>query len=244
MLLNDIAVVIGMPRTGTTWLYENLKTHPDLCASDYKEINRYLLEMSDEKYLDYFRGCSKKIKLDISPLYFFDTKALSAIANKHDKIILLIRQPEEWIESLNSQIKKYSGNVAEMSQSKKYNFPIQNGRTVVFNYGEYQHQQYIAEIKSIFGEKLLVLDFAILQNSPIAVLKTIECYLKISSHFTETNSLLDKINASEQPIHKAYAFLLRSNLLYQLIPIVLYVLPKGLVHWLRKHIVYGKKIGK
>ena len=239
MHLNDIAVVIGMPRAGTTWLYENLKSHPDLCVSDYKEINRYLLEVSDEKYLSYFPGCSKKIKLDISPLYFFDKQALSDIEKKHNKIILLVRNPDEWIASLNSQIKKYSADTEAMIQSKIYVFPIARGKTLTFNFAEYQHDVYINEIKSLFGKKLLVLEFANLKSSPIAVLKVIESHLGISGYFTEDNALFEKINASEQPMSRLYSFLFRHNVLPVLIPIALKLIPKKMIHWLRKRFIYG-----
>lgn len=238
MLLKDIAVVIGMPRTGTTWLYENLKHHPDVCASDYKEINRYLLDLSDERYMGYFCDCSKKIKLDISPFYFFDKGALINIARNHDKVILLVREEKAWIESLRNQIAKWDKNVAEMEKTKIYLFNV-GGRKVVFDYNLYQHDQYLSEIRRIFGDNLLVLDFCLLQREPINVLKNIEAYLGIRSYFTSDTCSLQKINSSEQGMSRLYALLIRTNVLHRVTPIALRVLPKRLIHWLRRRCVYG-----
>jgi len=126
-----------------------------------------------------------------------------------------------------------------MSKTKKYYFPIERGVTLSFDYSKYQHNKYIDDIKLLFGKKLLVLDFAVLQESPLNVLKAIESHLEVSEYFTADNFLLNKINASEQPMSKLYAFLFRNNLLNFLIPIALRLIPKKIIHWLRKRFVYG-----
>lgn len=239
--LQDIAVIIGMPRAGTTWLYENFKNHPDVCVSDHKEINRYLLNISDQHYRKFFCGDLRKINLDISPLYFFDKGALESIAKNHDKVILVTRSPGEWIESLNSQVAKYSGDVEEFVRTGRYVLPVAGGSPVVFDYKSYEHERYINELKQIFNGKLLVLDFSLLQAEPIKTLKIIENYLGIRDHFTANNSILEKVNSSTQPISKLYSLLLRLNILHRLIPIALAILPQRVIHWLRKRFVYGAK---
>lgn len=65
-----------------------MKSHQDVCALDYRGINRHLLELSDEKYPLY---ANKKISLDISSLYFFVKNALIEIAREPDKVVLIIR---------------------------------------------------------------------------------------------------------------------------------------------------------
>lgn len=239
--LKDVAVIIGMPRAGTTWLYENFKKHPDICVSDHKEINRYLLDMNDQHYLDFFSDAKKKVCLDISPLYYFDKEALIRVSENHEKVILLVRNQEDWIESLNNQVGKYSGDIDEFIRSKRYVFPVAGGDSITFDYGSYQHKAYISQIKNLFGEQLLVLDFALLQTEPIKVLKTIESYLQVGAYFNAENSLLDKVNPGNQPISGLYSLLLRLNVLHRLIPIVLAIFPRRVIHWLRKRFVYGIK---
>ena len=184
MLLNDIAVIIGMPRTGTTWLYENLKTHPDVCTSDYKEINRYLVDLTDDQYLDYLCDRSKRVKLDVSPFYFFDKDALIRIAANHDKVILLVREEREWMESLKAQFQKWEKNLDEMVSTKRYVYQLGGGKEVVFDYNSYQQEPYLCEVKSGFGGKLLVLVFSLVKREPVALLKKIESYLEIRNYFT------------------------------------------------------------
>lgn len=239
--LKNVAVVIGMPRAGTTWLYENFKKHPDICISDHKEINRYLLDMNDRHYLDFFSDSNKKVCLDISPLYFFDTEALARISANHEKVILIVRNQEDWIESLNNQVGKYSADINEFIRTKKYVLPVAGGEPIIFDYDSYQHELYIGQIKRLFGQQLLVLDFALLQTEPIKVLKIIESYLEVGAYFTAENSLLDKVNSGNQPISKLYSLLLRLNILHRLIPIILAIFPKRMIHWLRKRFVYGIK---
>lgn len=240
-LLKNVAVIIGMPRAGTTWLYENLKNHPDIGVSDHKEINRYLLDKSDQQYLDYFPQANKRFNLDVSPLYFFDQHALTEISQKHEKVILVVRNQDEWIKSLNSQIGKYGGNVEEFIRTQKYIFPVTGGATISFDYATYQQDTYIEEIINIFGGRLLVLDFAMIDAAPIEALNTIEKYLGIRNYFAAGNCDLGKINASQQPISRLYSLLFRLNILHRLIPLMLAVLPKSAIHWLRKRFVYGRK---
>src|SRR5690606_27494332 len=63
---------IGFMKTGTTWLYENLRCHPDLHLTDAKELRyfdtpRYLQPLA--RYAENFRGADGKVKGEISPSY-------------------------------------------------------------------------------------------------------------------------------------------------------------------------------
>lgn len=237
--LKNIVVVIGMPRAGTTWLYENLKAHPDICASEYKEINRYLCSMNDEQYLNYFENCNGRLMLDVSPLYFFDLKALGKIAENHEKSILIVREADEWIQSLQMQIEKYGGDVPRMMETQQYILPIEGSLSITFDHSAYCHAEYISKISKIFGDKLLVVDFDTLQHSPLDTLKKVERYLGIKPHFEIRNSFLGKINSSKSKISPLYVLLLKIKLLHRLMPLILKILPKSMVHWLRRHFVYG-----
>jgi len=239
MSLGRIAVVIGMPRAGTTWLYENIKHHPDVCVSDYKEINRYLRELSDSQYLDYFRCGHGKVMLDISPLYYFAPSALSRIAQNHQKVILLIRNQQEWITSLQNQIRKYSGKVDEMMATGRYLLPVEGGKPIVFDYGCYRQESYLAHLRQMFGDRLLLLDYAMLESNPLWILGRVEQYLGIRPYFTPENALLGKVNSSEASISPWYLLLQKTGLTRWLIPLALALCPKSFVHWLRKKYIYG-----
>lgn len=238
-MFSNIAVVIGMPRSGTTWLYENLKLHPDACVSDVKEINRYLKDMSDQKYLAYFNGCNDRVMMDISPLYYFDLNALREISRRHDKVILITRDADDWIASLNKQVGKYNPQAKQMEASGRYSFRIDKGKAIEFDYQKYSHNQYLDEIKEIFGGKLLCLNYSMLTNDSYGFLKKVEQYLSLSSFFNPDNYISQKYNAGEKRISPIYSYLYRSGWLDRVSPLLRKVLPRKMMHWLRKWFVYG-----
>lgn len=238
-MFGNVAVVIGMPRSGTTWLYENLKLHPDVCVSDVKEINRYLKEMSDEEYLEYFNGCDARVMLDISPLYYFDQNALREISRRHDKVILVTRDPDDWIASLNKQIGKYNPQAKQMEESGKYSFRIDKSKEIEFDYQKYSHNQYLDEIKEIFGDKLLCLNYSMLTDDSYGFLKQVEQYLSVSSFFTQDNYISQKYNAGDKRISPIYSYLYQSGWLDSVAPLLKKILPRKMLHWLRKWLVYG-----
>ncbi len=109
-------VGIGAAKSGTTWLANRLKNHPDICLSEPKEVNyfnttppmadRYLYGRSENPnrkrsikwYKDHFRHCqSGKLIGEFSPIYLSDEKAPGNInANFPDiKILLCLRNPVE-----------------------------------------------------------------------------------------------------------------------------------------------------
>lgn len=238
--LQDVVVVIGMPRAGTTWLYENMKHHPDICTSDYKEINRYVRAVSDEEYMGYFSGCQGKLMLDISPLYYFDIRAIAEIAETHRFVVLVVRKPDEWIESLIAHIGKYDKRIDEMVAKQKYCIPVDRNQTITFDYAAYRHEKHLAEIRRIVSSTLLEIDFADLQRDPLAVLKTFERYLGIRDYFTAKNCELGKINTRDGTVSALYAFFLRQGVLLPIIRFVLWFVPRRAVHWLRRRFVYGQ----
>jgi hypothetical protein len=239
-VLHDIVVVIGMPRSGTTWLYENIKVHPDICVSEIKEINRYLLGMSDDKYRRLFKDPSRTFKIDISPLYYLDREALVEIARRHDKVIFLEREPVSWLASMRKQIAKYSNEADEMASTGLFRIPVAKHRDVMFNANAYDQKRYVAEIEATFGEKLHKVRFSDIEESPVALLNSIERFLGIRTYFNATNVVTEKINAGDKTFSKFYVLLMRSQVLDVAIPIALAVLPKRLIHWLRARFVYGR----
>ncbi len=238
--LRDIAVVIGMPRAGTTWLYENLKTHPDICVSDYKEINRYLRPMSDEAYRKLFPADRPgTVKLDVSPLYFFDEAALARIAGLHEKVILIVRESDAWLKSLQSQLRKYGADVDAMIDRNCYEFPVSWNRRVHFDLGRHDLPGYLGRVRRCFGDKLLCIDYADLERDPVRTLNTIEDYLGVRRHFDETTCSAARVNTSGQRMSWLYAFLVRRGIERGLVSIALTVLPRRVIHWLRRRFVYG-----
>lgn len=238
--IRNIAVVIGMPRAGTTWLYENMNRHPDICVSDTKEINRYLREMSDEDYLRLFDFSSHAggVGLDISPLYYFDKKTLETIAERHDKVILIVREHHEWMKSLHKQLTKFM-KIEDMVKTNIYEFIVDARRRLVFDFNTYDQARHIDEIRRIFGSKLLVLNYEEIRDDPLKFLQKVEVFLGIRSFFHEGNYIAERVNAGDAGMSRWYAYLLNTRHFDTILSIVRLVVPSPVIHWLRRRLVYG-----
>ncbi len=89
---------IGAQKSGTTWLYENLREHPDLFLTDQKEIeyfdNNFDLDL--RWYSNKFLGGIGKVKGEISPSYcYLPEKRIRfiRIILPNVRLIFLMRNP-------------------------------------------------------------------------------------------------------------------------------------------------------
>ena len=90
---------IGAGKSGTTWLYANLKNHPELYLPEVKELHYFAgsnFHQSVSAYLKFFKPGLGKVKGEISPSYA--TIPLPRIRFIHRlipdlKIIFLLRNP-------------------------------------------------------------------------------------------------------------------------------------------------------
>ncbi|MFZ8805846.1 MAG: sulfotransferase family protein, partial [Candidatus Calescibacterium sp.] len=105
--------IVGVPRSGTTSLYEYLKRHPEVFMSPCKEphyfarkdIYEFLDEISPPKIISDFKeyislfegGKGKKIRGEASAIYFFSKSATREIYEliPDAKIIISLRNPIE-----------------------------------------------------------------------------------------------------------------------------------------------------
>lgn len=90
-------LIIGFPRCGTTWLFEALKSHPDICVSSIKELNFFNknYDKGMEYYDSFFHDEKGQICGEASPNYIFAKNTISNI-KKHKKtlkFIIILRHP-------------------------------------------------------------------------------------------------------------------------------------------------------
>ncbi len=63
---------LGAPQSGTTWLYENLRCHPEICLSEEKELRYFSLKIFKSLRFSYaaqFKHAGTRKKGEISPDY-------------------------------------------------------------------------------------------------------------------------------------------------------------------------------
>ena len=92
-------VGIGAPKCATTWIYECLKEHPEICMSKPKETNFFKKKVARaEELRSYFSHCKEnKIRGEFSPEYFIYEDVAKRLRehNPDMKIIMAIRNPIE-----------------------------------------------------------------------------------------------------------------------------------------------------
>ena len=116
--------VVGLPKSGTTAIYEYLKQHPKVFMSEYKEPRFFATDLHKES--DRFRGkgsffpvrnMSDYLKLfesagdrpvvgEASPHYIISKDAASNIHkfNPSAKILILVREPVDFLQSFHSEM--------------------------------------------------------------------------------------------------------------------------------------------
>ncbi|MCW3086372.1 MAG: Sulfotransferase domain protein [Bacteroidetes bacterium] len=102
-------LVIGAQKSGTTWLYANMKVQPELFLSEKKEIHYYdwYFHRSMRWYLKHFKNAGNKLKGEITPAYAtMEWKRVKYIKrhNPNLKVIFIVRDPVEraWSHALNN----------------------------------------------------------------------------------------------------------------------------------------------
>jgi len=158
--------IIGAPRSGTTSLYEYLKTHPNIFMTEDKEIG-YFCEheyykhvKTIKEYEESFKDVSnEKIIGESTPTYIFTKTAPKNIFNLNPKAkIIFIKRNSN--EAVLSSIKMY---IREDKLYLKNNF-----------WDSFNHEVNLNRYRKYFpSSQILVIDFKLFKN------KTREVYLEV-----------------------------------------------------------------
>lgn len=94
-------LIIGAGRSGTTSLYEHLKSHPDICFSNIKEIPFFsvkdIYQRGESYYHSFFKLDKQKVIASSDTYLLIDQEAPKRILdyNPDMKIIIMLREPVE-----------------------------------------------------------------------------------------------------------------------------------------------------
>ncbi|MCK4766004.1 MAG: cobalamin-dependent protein [Candidatus Aminicenantes bacterium] len=194
-------IVVGMPRSGTTFLYHNLNKHPDIFLPFRKEVNYF--NVRHDLGVEWYNGLYKEREKnqvcgDISPPCFLDRESIARIKdyNPQAKIILSVRDPVEWALSFYSQFNSLGFNVPPFREFLEgYKYRLKEKFLWVRS-----KENYIIDTIELFmkefGENILVYDFSYFRSNTLEVLKTIEKFIGVPSFFAKGNYDDVKINAS------------------------------------------------
>ena len=91
---------LGPPKTASTWVFECLKEHPQICATDHSESNYFDVNFhkGPQWYEDLYPEMQKgQIKIDCTPSYINSIQAMERILthNPNAKFSFGVRNPVE-----------------------------------------------------------------------------------------------------------------------------------------------------
>ena len=100
-------LVIGAPRSGTTWIARNLREHPEICLSKKKELHFFDRDENYERgiayYESFFTRCSEQQHAigEATPDYIHVPVAAKRIKEHlpHAKLIVSLRNPRDRVYS-------------------------------------------------------------------------------------------------------------------------------------------------
>ena len=197
-----IFINIGMPRTGTTYLYHTLPRHPEIFVPYRKESHYFSVNYSKGEpwFRALFAGMAPgQIGADINPMYFLDDLAIDRILayDAGVKIVLGVREPVDFAISLYGNMRAHGLDVPPIEDMVcGYDWPLTPHTSLPFSLIAGFMQRRITELQQRFAGRLLIYDFRHFDASPLPVLQAIERFLGLTPFFDAVNVDNIRINAT------------------------------------------------
>ena len=185
----------GAPRSGTTWIYQCLDEHPEICVSRPKEIEFFnTTQMFWRKDLDgssnytkgmdwykkHFEHCNKaKVRGEISPIYLYDPDAAQRIFTHfpHARLFAILRNP---VERLYSHY-MYTKSKGFYTLPETFEETVQREKDFVGQGLYYKHlQNYLSYFRK---DQMLIMIYEDIAEDPMAFLQEIYGFLGVEKVF-------------------------------------------------------------
>ncbi|MBU2971731.1 sulfotransferase domain-containing protein [Pseudoalteromonas sp. C2R02] len=237
MALNNHAIMLGMSRAGTTYMYHIFSQHPESFVPIKKEIGFYSHHYQNglQWYEGFFKQAKHKEKtIDICGVYFSVDASLDRLINtdKNTKFILCLRDPYEWIFSLYEHYDKQF-KIPRFSNFLDGCVINRENTSFQLNFNNNQISEKIRKYQAEFGDRLFIYDFNYFQSNPLAVVQALEKFLNLKPHFNSENIITEKVNVrGASNLSMLYKMLNKSGLS----KLITTILPKPLVVETRRFI--------
>lgn len=195
--------LVGWPKSGTTWLYNCFKEHPDIYVTNRDTVHYFSLNYHRGiKWYEKFYLDVKKERLitDLTPNYALDPKCAKRISefNKDAKILFILRNP----------IKRAFSHYWHQKKKGRINYSFEDTLhySNLGNFDMYHlfirpgfYSEFLMPYFDIFDKKQLkIVLFENLVNQPDAFLKEIHEFGDVDSKF-KPSILNKKINTGNKP---------------------------------------------
>lgn len=235
-------IIAGMPRAGSTWLYYNLKNHPQIAMPKFKET--FFFGSSFDRGFDWYYSLydsdiTGKVAFDVSPNYYCDDNFFDNISqfDVEHKIVLILREPAEWLVSLYSQLKSFTPNMPTLEEYLDEIRIDFDGGSYTIKPSQFEFEGVVEKFKKVYKGRLLLVNFEEIKKNPVRVLNKIEKFSGLDVYFDSSNAYIKPVNVSI-PKFNLIAYLGTKKFARE---IAVKVLPKSVQ---KKIIDYIYKIGK
>lgn len=192
---------IGAQRSGTSWLYFLLKSHPEIFVPPHaKEV--HFFDRYYDRGLDWYGSFfasegvkgSHKARGEISPAYLFDEAVPTRVREHlpHAKFIVLLRNPVNRAYS-NFRNVYFKG----LTNAESFSHFIQDTPSV------FMRGMYAAQIRRWFDhfprDRFLILIFEEVFRNPVEATQLIASFLGVAPQGFDKEALEQKVNPSNAP---------------------------------------------
>lgn len=179
-------VMVGAQRSASTWLYECLNEHPDIClgkGKNKKEINYFDSEKNwsegNDWYISHFARIDNQKCGEICPDYIISELAIKRLSNCYpdSKIIMVLREP--YARALSAyKLFFQSGNIPFKTLMQDHSHDL------------IARGLYSSQIKRLFNyfskDNILFVEYESILNDPLKVITSIFDFLGVDSTYTPT----------------------------------------------------------
>lgn len=209
----QIVIIAGMPRTGTTFLYHNLQKHPSIFVPYRKELEyfNFYYDKGTDWFLEHFDGIRPdQIGLDIGPKYFLSDAAVERIAayNPNCKVIVGVRDPIDFALSWYAQYSTFHFKMPPFEEFIEYYRVSRRGKSIEVRIKDNLIPRMINKLSETFGENLLLYDYKEIRRGPLDLLRAIEGFVGVPHYFDDNNFDNVVINAAVRRHNKLFAYIM------------------------------------
>jgi hypothetical protein len=176
-------LVLGVPRSATTWLYAALSTHPDIYLPESKEqefFGDFQFPLGRNWYFRYFAArAGQRVAGDVSIGYFHSPEAPAQIAGllgrENVKLVVIVREPIQRARSYYNT--RLALGMAPSTFEKAIDIPYFHDLLIARGH----YARYLERWYGMFDrDRLLVLLYEDIQRNPTSALATLSRFLGVS----------------------------------------------------------------
>ena len=228
--MKDYFIIVGAQRSGTTYLYNILNEHPEICMAEPLRpepkyfIHKNVNEINLHEYTDiFFSHCGKNIKVrgEKSTSYYEREESAQLISRtlKNVKIIFFLRNPvkralSNYFFSLNHGLESRSLEGVFLDQERE---PQLSLKTSVNPFDYLGRGQYVKFIKMYFkyipASQIKIIIFEEFVNNPTQI-RDLYSFLNVDERFMP-NCAVNTVNASQKTTEVSQDVLTYLNGYYQ-----------------------------